>query len=579
MVMHYLPKFTAIVILFAALLPAAAGAQRVDTWDTTVKVQQSGAIAITERIVYDPEDNTHHGIIRDIPSNLVDAQGRHYYSVMDSVSVTDETGRKVPVAESRTGRSGLYLKIGDKDVLLDPGPHTYVINYTITPLVVHRADSDRLTINIVGTSWQTPINRMTARLELPGGARATELECYTGFAGSIEQACLASAAAGTASTTRILNPREAFTLDATLPDLGLAAYSEPDVRPPLSAGEWAIVALLVLGLLGLIAGSGMVVMRMLTDWSQRRSQIIIPRYEAPDGLKPAALSILASPGSDSADTTATLIHLATRGHLKIRQTRPPRWYAKAQYELTRLESADPLISYERGLLTAIFGADQTVKLHELTTRRTAIVTAVGKLRETIGKDLAKKGYFAASPTNSSALVGRIFGFFGAIVLAVIAVGVDYDGHTVAGVMVALAAIAASVLFVWAARHDNSYTPAGHAKWAEVKGFQWFLQVTEKDRLAFTDAPERTPELFSKFLPYATALKVEKQWAKQFAGIDVAQAVGGWYAGSTAFHTLNASDFTNSFASSFASASSSSFAASSGGASAGGGGGGGGGGGW
>jgi uncharacterized membrane protein len=55
---------------------------------------------------------------------------------------------------------------------------------------------------------------------------------------------------------------------------------------------------------------------------------------------------------------------------------------------------------------------------------------------------------------------------------------------------------------------------------EVKGFKWFLSVTEKQRLAFTDAPERKPEQFHMFLSYAIAFGVEEKWAEQFAGIDI-----------------------------------------------------------
>ncbi len=72
--------------------------------------------------------------------------------------------------------------------------------------------------------------------------------------------------------------------------------------------------------------------------------------------------------------------------------------------------------------------------------------------------------------------------------------------------------------------------------AKIEGFKWFLSVTEKDRLAFTDAPARTPEQFQKFLPYAIALDVEKQWAKQFASLTIPPP--NWAAGNlSAFSAL------------------------------------------
>src|SRR5262249_61883884 len=50
-------------------------------------------------------------------------------------------------------------------------------------------------------------------------------------------------------------------------------------------------------------------------------------------------------------------------------------------------------------------------------------------------------------------------------------------------------------------------------------------------------PDKTPELFERFLPYAIALDCENTWAKRFAGVLAAAAatatgatVGSWYAG-------------------------------------------------
>jgi uncharacterized membrane protein len=131
----------------------------------------------------------------------------------------------------------------------------------------------------------------------------------------------------------------------------------------------------------------------------------------------------------------------------------------------------------------------------------------------------------------------------------------------------------------------------------VDGFKMFLTAVDADRLQTlqtTIPPEKTPQLFERFLPYALALGVEHAWAEQFSQVlarAVAAGAGGgtsyspsWYAGA-GFASFSASEFTSSFSSSFSSAVSSSSAApgsssgSGGGGSSGGGGGGGGGGGW
>jgi uncharacterized membrane protein YgcG len=139
------------------------------------------------------------------------------------------------------------------------------------------------------------------------------------------------------------------------------------------------------------------------------------------------------------------------------------------------------------------------------------------------------------------------------------------------------------------------TLAGRALMDRVEGFKMFLTAVDADRLQTIARPDKTPQLFERFLPYAFALGVEHAWAQQFSQV-LAQAatVGGsgggtgyspsWYTGA-ALGSFSATDFTSSFSSSFSSAISSSSTApgsssgSGGGGSSGGGGGGGGGGGW
>src|SRR4029077_13113687 len=76
-------------------------------------------------------------------------------------------------------------------------------------------------------------------------------------------------------------------------------------------------------------------------------------------------------------------------------------------------------------------------------------------------------------------------------------------------------LAANIIF---GRLVRAYTVEGRKLADEIEGFKLFLTVTEKDRLAFHNPPEKTPELFERMLPFALALGVEHQWAQQFADV-------------------------------------------------------------
>jgi uncharacterized membrane protein YgcG len=123
---------------------------------------------------------------------------------------------------------------------------------------------------------------------------------------------------------------------------------------------------------------------------------------------------------------------------------------------------------------------------------------------------------------------------------------------------------------------------------QIDGFKMYLGVAEKDQIYSMQAPDKSPELFESYLPYALALGVENQWAEKFS--DILAGIKGddyrpvWYHG-TSWSTLGAAGFASSLSNSFASTISSSSTApgsssgGGGGGFSGGGGGGGGGGGW
>jgi uncharacterized membrane protein len=134
------------------------------------------------------------------------------------------------------------------------------------------------------------------------------------------------------------------------------------------------------------------------------------------------------------------------------------------------------------------------------------------------------------------------------------------------------------------------TKAGREVMDRIAGFKQYMSITEEERLERMHPPEKTPELFEKYLPYAIALQVENQWADRFAGVLAAASVAGqaqgmaWYSGH-GDPWNRTGDFVDqvgsSLSSTVASASSApgSSSGSGGGGSSGGGGGGGGGGGW
>jgi uncharacterized membrane protein YgcG len=144
----------------------------------------------------------------------------------------------------------------------------------------------------------------------------------------------------------------------------------------------------------------------------------------------------------------------------------------------------------------------------------------------------------------------------------------------------------NLLFYWLLKAP---TAIGRQVLDQIEGFRMYMATAEEERLKVLHPPEKTPELFERYLPYAMALDCENEWNEKFAAVlaaaaatGAASSVGGWYHGSGDFGSR---DFSDSLGSNLTSSISSaatppgSSSGSGGGGSSGGGGGGGGGSGW
>jgi uncharacterized membrane protein len=99
------------------------------------------------------------------------------------------------------------------------------------------------------------------------------------------------------------------------------------------------------------------------------------------------------------------------------------------------------------------------------------------------------------------------------------------------------------------------TRAGRELLDKIEGFRIFLKNVDGNRLNHLMPPEKTPELFDRYLPYALALDCELAWAQQFSAVlEDAKQSGDyspfWYVGNRPFPMLA---FPSSFGASFSNA--------------------------
>jgi uncharacterized membrane protein YgcG len=194
-----------------------------------------------------------------------------------------------------------------------------------------------------------------------------------------------------------------------------------------------------------------------------------------------------------------------------------------------------------------------------------------------------KGLFALN--DGYVGLGIFFLFFLALG-TVIFLSMDYSPATIVyAILMFVVGIVIQIVFVKLMR---AYTPEGRKILDHVLGFKKYLETTEEKIFEALSPPDKTLELYEKYLPYAIALECENKWAQKFKTvIDKAVESGyspDYYRGLSSHSHFRSfgNDISSGFASTVSSASvppSSSSGGSGGGGFSGGGGGGGGGGGW
>lgn len=244
---------------------------------------------------------------------------------------------------------------------------------------------------------------------------------------------------------------------------------------------------------------------------------IIAEYDAPDNLPPTLVGILIDERADLHEITASIIDLARRGYIKIKELPKKIWSSK-DYELIKLKDfsdASELHPYEKLLLQSTFGHKESVKISQL---RNAFYKHLPAIKEALYKEVADRKYFQENPETKRrhyTLSGVVMLALGIITATFFGIGIPL---TISGILV--------MIF---GRFMPKRTPEGVRATEHTLGFKEYLYRAERYRVQ-----KLTPEMFEKFLPYAMVFRIESEWAKKFEGIY--QQNPSWYESSSPLTT-------------------------------------------
>lgn len=523
--------FLLIVFIFSFFLLNASSVhaqEKIDEFNVNISLVQDSSFVVTEEIVYNFGSEQRHGIHRDIPYSY-QRSGSKYNVRFKVLSVVNEEGKAWPYTVRKLGGK-MKVKIGDSEVYVT-GIKTYRLTYEVKRAINYFDDHDELYWNVTGDEWLVSITSATATITLPRAVKEDDIQlaCYTGSFGSTDQVCSSEIVSDTEisfTTDDKLFTYEGLTIIIGLPKGVL-------IKP----GTWQQVQWFLIDNWS-IAIPIIVLFSMFYLWYSRGRDprvrsTVIPYYEPPDKMPVGELGTIIDEKADLKDISATIIQLAIKGYLKIKEIEKKKLFGKDRdYELIKLKEADKhLQEYEKKIFKGMFDVGKT---RTVSSMKNKFYVHLKKIKKALYELVVLDGYFFTNPEK----VRQKYAILAALVIPIGVIILFVLGNVVAGISTALAGVIAIVF----SRYMPRKTKKGAEAHKQILGFKWFLSVTETERLKFHNAPAKSPKEFEEFLPYAMVLEVEKEWADQFKDMYVTPpewyegrpgtAFGAWYLASS-----------------------------------------------
>ncbi len=501
-------------ILFAFIIvlapPGHAKELRIERFEAEIVVSPRGTIDVTETIQAHFIGSPWHGLYREIPVEYDTPQGLNYTLFLDVTRVSDESGAPLKYESSRE-RHYRKLKIYVPDA--DDSRKTIVIEYRISDALRFFEDHDELYWNVTGDAWDVPIQSASASIILPESTTGIRANRFTGgFGDRAENADVQIAGNGVeVRTTRPLGYHEGLTV--------AVAWDKGFGREPTAADHASLFLRSNWPLFLPIFTSVAMFWVWWTRGRDPRLRPIAAQYEPPDKLSPGEAGTLVDSSAALRDITASIVDLAVRGYLTIEEHKKEHmmglWSDKDYDFILRKPRSEwaELKPHEITLLNGIFSVGTAGESVSMSSLHNQFYTNLPVIRSQLFGALVTRGYYRRRPdtTRQSWLgFGLITGFlimFGGARLAAW-MGMAPLTFILAGILTG----GVICVFGW-------FMPARTAQGAEalehVLGFEDFLAHVESDRF---NRMIKTPEMFEKFLPFAMALGVEKNWSKAFQNI-------------------------------------------------------------
>jgi uncharacterized protein (TIGR04222 family) len=494
----------ALIVLLAPAATAQAKSWQINNMDVSLDVQQNSDVLVNENVTFAFQGPFTY-VTRAIPLQNVDSITNIGVS-QNGVALPKGTGPGTYQTYTQSG----YLVIKVNFVLADTTA-TWTFSYRVTGAIQYFDQGDELRWYVFDAVTPVPILAVTATVKLPDSVPQEKMSAAIETGTSVQHDVTSPAASTLVYTGKDVPPYTKFWIVAGFPK-GVVAFPWTIRRIGAFVVPKAAVALPVFILLG-----------MLLLWRRRGRddpQAVYARYVTapPSDLPPGLAGALIDEKVDVKEVTATIVDLAHNGYIDITENKEGTWpLDKSVTTFRRLKPTDDLLTYQRSVADALFGdhGDQ-VDTNQL---KNHFYSHVQPICDQIYEEVTTRGYFSKNPRSvRSAWIG--IGVLVALVLAGVSALLAFGDIGGWGFFV-LGSIASVVIIFGFARAMPHRTATGAQEQKKWEAFRNYL----RDLTRFQDMGEAR-ETFERYLPYAIAFGVERDWVRRFHDLQLPAPM--WY---------------------------------------------------
>jgi hypothetical protein len=354
------------------------------------------------------------------------------------------------------------------------GATEIVMSYTVTGAVINIGSNGTALRWGMLQGLSASVTEFSATVQIP--TQFSYVKCTAGSPNSTVPCNFAAASTADAQVPTFRDgPRgegEVVTIDIGFPPGGVASNEVIDYQWTLGRAFSAkplplalALGLLVLGGLALYGIHRRAGLDVNPDGQLSKVGEFVPtgegqaEFRVVDNVRPGHVGTVADERVDPIDVTATLVDLAVRGHVVINELPRESDFARADWEIKRLEgSSDGLRPFEQQLLDGIAQVGGSVRVSDLATR---VQESIGGVQNALYDEMVSNGWYERRPDDTRNRWTQLA--LAALIISVVLTGVLAAFTTFGLVGLALIVVALGTVFV------AQEMPARTAKGAALLG--------------------------------------------------------------------------------------------------------------